>query len=358
MSDWPELERRLLGSAKQRADRRWRTWSRLALVPVAGALIAVALVLVLRAPASDERSIVPADERAVEEPTGPGRHGTALTSAAYGDTTLDPGTANRLSYVEGQPFVVVLTNEGENDERDVDVSVRIRPVNGEAITLEQRVASIAKGERATASLALSRQPPIAQALTVEVEVAKVPGELTRDPKDNNRISYPALFTDGTHTAPPRTDTNLGADHQTSSSALREHLERADSGYLAGADWSTARSFAIPGTRLRGWTFATREKRCLALPDPLVEGYGVSCKTPQEIADGQASVIFTPPADSDAPNIVGVLVADGQRASIDPPPGTTANWESWSDLAVGTAPSGSRLVVAGRRIAIEAPGDAG
>ena len=90
------------------------------------------------------------------EPTAPGLHGTELDAAAYGDKTLQAGAVNRLTYVEGQPFVVVFTNGGENDEFNVKVSVRLRPENGDAITLSQSVPEIAQGERATVRLALDQ----------------------------------------------------------------------------------------------------------------------------------------------------------------------------------------------------------
>lgn len=139
--------------------------------------------------------------------------------------------------------------------------------------------------------------------------------------------------------------NHGARHQTSSSALRAHLERSDPKYLRGTAWGSARSFAIPGTSLRGWTFEQPGRRCLALPDPLVEGYGVICKTPAEIAAGAASVMVLPPRDSGAPNIVGVITSKGERASIEAPPGAAMRWARIGNVYVGTAPAGSRLVTA-------------
>ncbi len=239
MSDWPELERRLTDSAHRRFGRRWRAWIRLALVPVVGVLAAITLMALLRTPASDERAVTPADERALatpavgdsardpDEPTGPGLHDTGLDAAAYGDVTMQPGAANRLTYAEARHFTVVLTNEGENDEFNVKVTVRIRPQGGDPITLNQTVAAIAQGDRVTATLPLDRQPPIGQAVTIEVEVAKVPGEKARTydsettdqappagsdaaqfeafcaenpgacvPKDNNTLRFPALFANG------------------------------------------------------------------------------------------------------------------------------------------------------------------
>ena len=56
------------------------------------------------------------------EPTGPGLHGTGLDSTSYGDTTLQPGVTNRLTFEPNQPFAVKFTNQGENDEFDIKVT--------------------------------------------------------------------------------------------------------------------------------------------------------------------------------------------------------------------------------------------
>jgi hypothetical protein len=128
------------------------------------------------------------------EPTGPGLHGTGLESTSYGNTTLQPGASNRLSYAAGQSFTVAFTNQGDNDEFDVKVTVRIQPsTNARPITLTKTVPKIAQGETAHANLLLDRTPPIGAALTIQVNVAPVPGEKKTD---NNKSSYPALFSRG------------------------------------------------------------------------------------------------------------------------------------------------------------------
>lgn len=149
--------------------------------------------------------------------------------------------------------------------------------------------------------------------------------------------------------------NAGAAHQTSRTALRTHLERGGPEYLEGADWASARSFAIPGTNLRGWTFDQRSgKQCLAIPDPLAEGYGISCDTPKEIAAGESTVVMLPPAGSGAPNIVAALTVGNAAASIEAPQGDAKHWQRIGDVYAGVAPAGSRLVVAGRSQAIDPP----
>jgi hypothetical protein len=127
------------------------------------------------------------------QPTGPGLHGTGLNSTSYGNVTLSPTASNRLTYVKGQAFLVAFTNQGDNDEFNVKVSLKISGGSGAAITLNKTVEKIAKGEKATVELPLNRPPAVGAALTINVSVAKVPGE---QKTDNNKASYPTLFDQG------------------------------------------------------------------------------------------------------------------------------------------------------------------
>jgi hypothetical protein len=126
-------------------------------------------------------------------PTGPGLHGTGIDSTTYGDVTLQPGTTNRLTYQPNQPFVVKFTNQGENDEFDIKVTVRISSDTGNPITLSKTVPKLAPQEQATVELPLDRTPPIGAAVTIRTQVAKVPGE---EKTDNNKSEYPALLARG------------------------------------------------------------------------------------------------------------------------------------------------------------------
>jgi hypothetical protein len=127
------------------------------------------------------------------QPTGPGLHGTGIDATSYGDTTLQPGTTNRLTYVPNQPFSVKFTNQGENDEFDIKVTVRISGGTGNPITLSKTVPKLAPQESATVELPLDKQPPLGAAATIRTTVAKVPGE---QKTDNNKSEYPALFERG------------------------------------------------------------------------------------------------------------------------------------------------------------------
>jgi len=127
------------------------------------------------------------------EPTGPGLHGSGLDSTNYGDVTLQPEVTNRLTYEPGTGFVVNFTNQGENDEFDVKVTLRITREGGDPITTSETIPKVAAGESATAELPLDDQPPLDTAVEVRVNVARVPGE---EKVDNNSSRYPALFSRG------------------------------------------------------------------------------------------------------------------------------------------------------------------
>jgi hypothetical protein len=125
------------------------------------------------------------------EPTGPGLHGTGLDATSYGDITLQPGTSNRLVVIPDQPFLVRFTNQGDNDEFDIRVTLRIQGEGGgEEVTSSDTIARLVPGESATAELPLENAPPLDTAVTIRVQVAAVPGE---EKTDNNRSEYPAIF---------------------------------------------------------------------------------------------------------------------------------------------------------------------
>lgn len=126
------------------------------------------------------------------EPTGPGLHGTNIDSTSYGDTTLQPGTPNQLTYAADSTFSVKFTNGGDNDEFDVKVTVRIQG-SGEPITLTDTIDQIAPKASATANLALEKAPPLGAAVTIRVRVAPVPGE---EKTDNNQAEYQGIFSEG------------------------------------------------------------------------------------------------------------------------------------------------------------------
>lgn len=119
----------------------------------------------------------------------PGLHGTGIDSVEVGDQTLDPNSANRIAYGPDTEFTVNFTNQGDNDEVDIDVVLRIDG-GPEPIRVTRNVASVAAGASASATLGLDSPPPFDTAVTIRVEVKPVPGE---EKRDNNTAEYDALF---------------------------------------------------------------------------------------------------------------------------------------------------------------------
>jgi hypothetical protein len=121
----------------------------------------------------------------------PGLHGTGIDSVQVGDLTLDStaGTANRIPYGPDTEFTVNFTNQGENDEVDIDVVLRIEG-GPKALRVQKTVPSVAAGAAASATLSLSEDPPLDTPVTITVQVKPVPGE---EKKDNNTAEYDAAF---------------------------------------------------------------------------------------------------------------------------------------------------------------------
>ena len=92
--------------------------------------------------------------------TGPGLHGTGLNATVYGNVTLSPTASNRLTYVKGQAFQVVVHQPGRQRrvQRQGHAEDRARERTGSPITLNKTVPQIAKGEKATVELPLNREP--------------------------------------------------------------------------------------------------------------------------------------------------------------------------------------------------------
>ncbi len=122
----------------------------------------------------------------------PGSHGHGLSSVSIGDTTLQPSPAvNRVAVGSGGvTFKVSFENQGENDERNVRVTVTLRG-GSRPITARRTVSQTTAGSPAEVEIPLGSSPPIGQAVTAEVVVAAVRGE---QKTDNNRQRYTIIFT--------------------------------------------------------------------------------------------------------------------------------------------------------------------
>ena len=106
-----------------------------------------------------------------------------------GDLTLTPDAANRIAYGADTEFTVNFTNQGENDEVDIVVVLKIEG-GPEPLRVQKNVASVPAGAAASATLGLDTPPPLDTPVTITVQVKPVPGE---EKKDNNTTEYDAAF---------------------------------------------------------------------------------------------------------------------------------------------------------------------
>jgi hypothetical protein len=119
----------------------------------------------------------------------PGVHGHSLDSVSVGGTDLSPDSANRIPSSPPPTFTVNYTNSGENDEKNVQITVSITGA-GAPINLTKSVSTTA-GQSGSAELALTTAPPTGQPVTIKATVKPVAGEKK---VDNNTQSFPAVFT--------------------------------------------------------------------------------------------------------------------------------------------------------------------
>jgi hypothetical protein len=119
-----------------------------------------------------------------------GLHGTGIGAASVGDTELTEGEVNRVAAAGAVTFEVQVENQGDGDETAIDVAVTVTS-GSQKIEASGTIPQIAAGETATVSIPLGKAPPTDGVSTVEISVAPVPGEGT---KDNNEASYEVAFT--------------------------------------------------------------------------------------------------------------------------------------------------------------------
>jgi hypothetical protein len=119
----------------------------------------------------------------------PGLHGTGVDSVQVGEQTLTPDAANRIAYGPDTEFTVNFTNQGEHDETNIVVVLKIEG-GPEPLRVQKSVASVPAGAAASATLSLDTPPPLDTPVTITVQVKPVPGE---EKKDNNTVEYDAAF---------------------------------------------------------------------------------------------------------------------------------------------------------------------
>jgi hypothetical protein len=120
----------------------------------------------------------------------PGLHGHGLTSVAVGDNTLQPSpVVNRVPATGRVTFHVTFANQGDNDERNVRVTVRVSG-SGRTLNARKTVPQTKAGSPAEVDVPLTQTPPVGTA-TVDVAINAVRGE---GKTDNNRQRYTVIFT--------------------------------------------------------------------------------------------------------------------------------------------------------------------
>ncbi len=120
----------------------------------------------------------------------PGLHGHGIVSVTAGDVTLQPGgTVNRVP-AANTSFTVNFANQGDNDEQNVKVGLRVRG-GGKSIVQNKTIGTTKSKANASVTIPLGQTPPVGQAATVTVSIAPVPGEKNTT---NNRQQYTVIFT--------------------------------------------------------------------------------------------------------------------------------------------------------------------
>jgi hypothetical protein len=125
-------------------------------------------------------------------PLKPGTHGHALISTAVGTTALQAGSPARIPASPPPVFKVTIQNQGQNDETNVKVQVRVTG-SGAPIVATKTIPKTTAGQQSSVNVELPKPPPRGTVVTVNVSVEPVRGEKTTT---NNSQSYQVLFTGG------------------------------------------------------------------------------------------------------------------------------------------------------------------
>jgi hypothetical protein len=121
----------------------------------------------------------------------PGTHGHGLISVTAGGVALQPGgTVNRVPAKAPLAVQVTYANQGQNDETNVQISVRISG-GPKTITATKRLNQTKAGSQAAVPIQLTSVPPSGSSTTMTVQIKPVRGE---QKTDNNTATYTILFT--------------------------------------------------------------------------------------------------------------------------------------------------------------------
>jgi hypothetical protein len=108
-----------------------------------------------------------------------------------GGTELVPGaTIQHITYTKGLTFTIDFTNDGANDEFNVETRLVLSSASTTPLTANAAVRETQPGQPYTATLGFNQTPPLNTTLKLTATVLPVPGE-----KDvtNNTTSYYVEF---------------------------------------------------------------------------------------------------------------------------------------------------------------------
>ncbi|HWH94903.1 MAG TPA: hypothetical protein VNT03_13670 [Baekduia sp.] len=120
----------------------------------------------------------------------PGTHGHGLVGTKAGGIQLQPGgVINRVTSKAPLPVEVTYANQGENDETNVTINVKISG-GPKPISVNKRLNQTKAGTQAAVTINLQSVPPKGSSTTMTVTIKRVPGE---QKTDNNTSTYTVLF---------------------------------------------------------------------------------------------------------------------------------------------------------------------
>lgn len=120
----------------------------------------------------------------------PGTHGHGLVSTTAGGVTLQPTGVNRVPAKAPLPVEVTYANQGENDESNVKITVKITSSGSKTIQATKTINQTKAGTQGTVPIQLTSVPPKGTSSTMTVRITPVRGE---QKTDNNGSSYTILF---------------------------------------------------------------------------------------------------------------------------------------------------------------------
>lgn len=124
-------------------------------------------------------------------PVKPGTHGHGLIGVTAGGVELQPGgQVNRVPARAPLAVQVTYANQGENDESNVTISVRVTSSGSKTITATKKLNQTKAGTQAVVPIQLTSVPPKGTSSTMTVKINPVRGE---QKTDNNTSTFTILF---------------------------------------------------------------------------------------------------------------------------------------------------------------------